>query len=585
VLWAALTGRRLFVALIGASREHADEMLDAIKAELETNELLAADFPEVCVPIWELEGIVNRCTGQLHNGKRTHIGWKGARIVLPTIEGSQASGAVICVRGITGRVRGMKFVRADGQTVRPDLAVIDDPQTDASAASPYQCAKRRKVITGAILGLAGPGKKIAGFMPCTIIHKGDLADELLDREKHPAWHGSTFHLVNRFPDDDKLWDEYAERRQKSLRNGGDGSEATAFYKKHRKAMDAGADVVWKDRFNPDELSAIQNAMNLRIDHPETFDSEYQNAPKVENPDAEIASSTAIAGRTSGLDRGAVPLAAAKLTAFIDVQHKLLYWVVCAWGDDFTGTVIDYGTWPDQERSYFALRDAKRTLQSSAKGRTAQEAVAAGLTALTSDLCRREWTREGGAPVRLDRILVDGKDGTMTEVVARVCRTSEFASLLIPSSGRGIGPNDKPMHQYSAKPGEKIGTGWILQRSARFAMRWVSIDTNWWKTLVHQRLACPTTDHGALTIFGRKGTDHRMIADHLTAESRSKIRNEKTGRTVDVWKLKPGQSENHWFDCVVGSAVAASLSGCDVLGGVARPTRKKPPREKVSPLQF
>src|SRR3712207_7549730 len=51
-------------------------------------------------------------------------------LVLPTIEGSAASGGVIRVAGITGRVRGMKHKRTDGLSVRPSLVLVDDPQTD-----------------------------------------------------------------------------------------------------------------------------------------------------------------------------------------------------------------------------------------------------------------------------------------------------------------------------------------------------------------------------------------------------------------------------------------------------------------------
>ena len=31
-----------------------------------------------------------------------------------------------------------------------------------------------------MLGLAGPGKKISGIMPCTVIRPGDMADRILD---------------------------------------------------------------------------------------------------------------------------------------------------------------------------------------------------------------------------------------------------------------------------------------------------------------------------------------------------------------------------------------------------------------------
>jgi len=73
-------------------------------------------------------------------------------IVLPTIPGSRASGAIIKVAGLTGRIRGMKYKRADGQTVRPSLVVLDDPQTDESARSLSQCATRESTLAGAVLG-------------------------------------------------------------------------------------------------------------------------------------------------------------------------------------------------------------------------------------------------------------------------------------------------------------------------------------------------------------------------------------------------------------------------------------------------
>jgi hypothetical protein len=55
---------------------------------------------------------------------------------------SLASGAIIKVAGITGRIRGLKYKRSDGRTVRPSLVVLDDPQTDESARSLRQCATR-----------------------------------------------------------------------------------------------------------------------------------------------------------------------------------------------------------------------------------------------------------------------------------------------------------------------------------------------------------------------------------------------------------------------------------------------------------
>ena len=172
-IWAVLNGYRDFVCLIGSDEGHACDMLDSIKTELDANERLLADYPEVCFPIQALDGIANRANGQLYQGKRTQIGWTAKEVVLPTIADSKASGAIIKVAGLTGRIRGMKFKRPDGKTVRPSLVVLDDPQTDESARSLSQCANREAILAGAVLGLAGPGKKISGIMPCTVIRPGD----------------------------------------------------------------------------------------------------------------------------------------------------------------------------------------------------------------------------------------------------------------------------------------------------------------------------------------------------------------------------------------------------------------------------
>jgi hypothetical protein len=178
-IWAILTGARRFVCLIGSDEGHAVNMLDTIKTELESNDLLLEDFPEAVHPIRCLEGIANRCAGQLYEGRRTFIEWTAKELVLPTIPGSAASGAILKVAGITGRIRGMKHQTAGGESIRPDLVILDDPQTDESARSLSQCQARESILAGAVLGLAGPGKRISGIMPCTVIKPGDMADRIV----------------------------------------------------------------------------------------------------------------------------------------------------------------------------------------------------------------------------------------------------------------------------------------------------------------------------------------------------------------------------------------------------------------------
>jgi len=74
---------------------------------------------------------------------------------------------------------------------------------------------------------------MAGVMPCTVIRPDDMADNILDREKHPLWQGERTCLVYAWPDNANLWAEYGELRADEMRADGDGSQATEFYKERR----------------------------------------------------------------------------------------------------------------------------------------------------------------------------------------------------------------------------------------------------------------------------------------------------------------------------------------------------------------
>jgi len=581
-LWAMLYGHREFIALVGADEEHAANMLDSIKAELENNELLLADFPEVVYPIHCLEGIHQRAGGQLFEGKQTHIGWTAREIVLPTMPGSTASGAIIRVAGITGRIRGMKHKRPDGHSVRPSLVLIDDPQTDESARSPSQCATRERILAGAILGLAGPGKKIAGLMTITVVRPDDMADRLLDREKHPQWQGERTRMVYEFPTNEALWARYSEIRADGLRSDAGIVAATTFYRQHRAEMDEGAVIAWPARFNHDELSAIQHAMNLKLQDEAAFWAEYQNEPLPEDePDDELLTADQIASKTNGLKRGAVPIGCSHLTMFIDVQGKALFWLVAAWSDDFTGYVIDYGTEPDQMQAYFTLRDITRTLGRAAPRAGQEGAIYAGLERLASTMLSREWRRDDGAVVRIDRCLIDANWGASTDVVYQFCRQSSFAGVLIPSHGRYVGASSIPFSEYKRKRGDRVGHNWRIPNVAgKRAVRHVVFDTNYWKSFIQSRLAVPMGDPGCLSLFGGKPVAHRLIAEHLAAEYR--VKTEGRGRTVDEWKLRASGLDNHWLDCLVGAAVAASIQGASLFAAESRPAPRR--RIRLSELQ-
>lgn len=552
-IWSMLFGHRKFIMLIGSDQTIALAMLDSIKSHLDQNDLLAEDFPAACYPIRALEGIPARANGQTLAGEPTHIEWTADQITLPWVPGAPCAGAAVRVAGITGRIRGIKHTRPDGATVRPSLVLIDDPQTDEAANSPAQVATRERVLSGAILGLAGPGSKIAGLCTITVIRPDDLADKLLDRQRHPAWQGERTKLVYEWPVAEELWGQYAELRREGQRSGAGTDEADAFYRQHQAEMDAGARVAWPERKHADELSAIQHAWNLRIDRGESaFWAEYQNQPMADDIAADKLDKKDLALRAVSLKRGVVPLAHNRLTAFVDVQEKVLFWLVASWGESFGGHVVAYGTYPDQAASYFEAQAAKKTLAGVSK-MGFEGALTAGLEKTMEQLLGGEWKREDGMGMRISQVLVDANWGKSTSTVRTFCRRSSFAASLLPSHGRGIGASSKPLTDGSKARGDRVGLNWrVGQISA--GQRSATYDTNYWKSFTTARLRLPLGDPEAIAFHEGR---HDMLIEHLTSEYPVRVE-AKGGRVVDEWKL--AGRENHWFDCLVGSAVAASITG-------------------------
>jgi len=183
----------------------------------------------------------------------------------------------------------------------------------------------------------------------------------------------------------------------------------------------------------------------------------------------------IAGKLNGYARGVLPIGASHLTMFIDVQQRALFWLIAAWEENFTGYIVDYGTWPDQRRAYFTLRDIHRTLAGEAAGAGLEGSIYAGLEKLCNERLPRAYHREDGTEAKIDRLL----------------------------------------------------------------------------------------------------------SEHLTAEYR--VQTMARDRTVDEWKLRAERQDNHWFDCLVGTAVAASIQDV-TLSSVAAQASGPRKRIKLSSLQ-
>ena len=559
VLKAVLYGSRRFVLLIQSVEPLAAQSLKKIQKEFESNDLLLADFPEVCYPIRALERIHNRAKGQTCRGRPTRIEWTANGVSLPDVEGSVAAGSVIRTSGITGAIRGLSVSGANGEILRPDMVLVDDAQTRDSAKSPTQTSDRESIIADDVLGLAGPGTQIAAVMLCTVIYPGDLSDRFLSPDRHPEWQGMRTAMMESFPERRDMWDEYQEIRRESFRSGDEGKRATEFYGENRELMDKGARVSWPERMKPNELSAIQSAMNLLLDNPRGFWAEYQNQPQTNDGSA---TSKALVGsecvaRLSGVARHNVPRDTTRLTAFIDVGGEILWYVVTSWNEKFGGSVCDYGTWPRQNRSHFAANDPRPSLRDRFPGRTDEQRVFAGLTELLTEILGRTYDREAGGTCTVDRCLVDA--GWKPEAVYEAIKAHRLSALISPSKGYARTATSAGVGEWRRREGERAGEHWRLTKGENTGgLRVCQFDPDHWKTRAFQALTVPEGGGTALRFFGKQANAHQLLAEHLQSESAEPVK--MRGAEFDKWTLNPDRPDNHWFDCLVGSMVAASVAG-------------------------
>jgi hypothetical protein len=602
LLWAILSGRHKFAMLIAAIALQGHDAIGWFKSALAENALLLEDFPEVCYPLRKLENEPRRCRGQRYQGAKTNIKWEKDKIVLPTIPGSKCSGSVIAATSLEGNIRGAWASLPDGRVVRPTLAICDDPQTTESARSQGpngQTTYRLQTINQDVQGLAGPDQQTAMLIPCTVISQGDLADQLLNRKLYPDYHGERTKRLYAWPKNKALWEEYRALREAALQADASTEVADEFYRARRAAcgkpldvardcsgcrrakecMDCGAIVDWVERLDdPRNQSAVQAAMHSFYRYgPAGFAAEFQNEPLLSDEAARLPTAMQICAKANGYKRGVVPEKSRCVTAFIDLGDNYLAWLVAAWESNFTGAVIDYGTWPDQGKS-FSKMSVKRSLQEAYSGRGPDGAILAGLKDLGNHLLSREFVPEYGPPMQVGLCLVD--TGYKPDVVRAAIRLIGRLATLRASRGRGITAGKTQFDDYKRDRCREMGLHWWVPKEAQDAV--IQIDTNFWKSFIHSRLATAQGDPGALTLFG-KPDDHGLLAEHILSEYYTLPSTEK-GVPVQEWHQHVGK-DNELLDCLVGAAAAASCRGCSLLPVVPRARSRRHVKARVTARSF
>jgi phage terminase large subunit GpA-like protein len=232
-------------------------------------------------------------------------------------------------------------------------------------------------------------------------------------------------------------------------------------------------------------------------------------------------------------------------------------------------VVDYGTWPRQQRAVFAADDMRPGLAEAYPKLGERERLYAALTDLANEVLGREYVRErDGARMRLERCLVDS--GWQAETVYQWCRQTPHYAVVMPSKGIARTTTARGVAEWKPRPGEpRPGYHWRITMSETGMGRVVQFDPDAWKTFLWERLTAPLGGAGCLTLFGRSGPQapaHELLAEHLAAESAEPVT--IRGATFDKWRERPHRPDNHLLDCLVGSAVAASVQGVTFDSGAA-----------------
>jgi hypothetical protein len=554
-VWAVVYGYIDWLVLLNPSGRMAMDTLKDIKSFYEFNDLLREDFPEICDPIRALEGAPQRGGFQMVDGQRTRLAWGTEEIVLPTVAGSAAAGAIITARGIDAAIRGL--VRG---AKRPRLVLVDDIETRESANSYTQTASRRETLQKDVIGLAGPGRQIAIALLCTVINRKCLAWEYTDRKLRPEWNGIRQQWIKVWPTDADAWERYIAQRRQDKQNGDAfGRGAHALYLSARAAMDAGAQVSNARRFDPkvlpdgtrSEESSLQAAMNLIADQgKDNFLSEYQNAPIEDDAEGTGLSERLVQNRAAGCDKGVVPSVCEALTLGVDIGGRQLHWCLVAWRAGMIGQIVDYG-------SHTVNSPLTGKLTSEHNRAAVESAVQTALLEL-ADAVRTGWPQEGAPlPRTLDLALVDA--GWQDKAVYGFCAGQ--SGLWRPCKGFGSGQRLAYRPPSRQAKDRLVGNNWAAMYQHGDRTWLYHVNSDFWKLSVQNGFLLPPDKPGSLTLWGQDPFVHQTYARHICAERW--VREFVPGKgTREYFAVESKQ--NHWLDATHYAAAAASVLGLRVL---------------------
>jgi hypothetical protein len=664
IAWAAVNGFKKYMVFVGANDGMALKSFKMLKLWLSMPNLVE-DFPEVCYPIFRLGNNVYLSRGQIYDGLSTYIEWgDNGKATFPSITLPEdmaavynkhlpgflvpvevivdpikmtketrwlpkSAGTIFETYGIDASIRGTAIGQQyTGRTLRPDLVLLDDVQRETNLDSETAFERLVNQIEGSIQGLAGPDTTLSVLMACTIQKEDDVSSLFTDPEKKPDYMGKRFPLVNSWPEGitdyeitleteaGRLWNTYQELRKESLATKKNISIARDFYLKNRKVMDAGFECSWEDRYGDRKIHASPQhfAMEQRFKLEASFPFEMQNRPRRLTGLIDIIDAKQLRERVTSLPRGILPRDANILVAHIDVGNEIMYYTVMAVNHDFSGAIIDYGTWPEVPSKFFKnyqadgwskistaffekypdqLKNATKT-ESGRPRAPVQAKIYFALQKTVNHLLSKHYFRDdpGRTLVPIQRIGIDTKWGAVNESAKQFIRESRVSNL-IAYQGASFPPTRRQLENYN------LVKGWLFEhqkhptvkeskwvwRPTEQAMDWyLQCDVDRQKEFLFQRLASPVGTPGSILLFDAPPEQHDLFAAHVCNSEYP----EPLATPVLVKNMyieRPG-FDNDFLDAATACITLASYQGaCLKITDTPLAIRKrKSMKEKLAQMQ-
>lgn len=270
---------------------------------------------------------------------------------------------------------------------------------------------------------------------------------------------------------------------------------------------------------------------------------------------------------ANLRRGIVPPETVKMSAGVDIRGTQLHYCVIAWRGTGSGHVVDVGIVPIQHKKHGSKR-----------------AILTALRKLRDEILEVGYKADSSSEKVYKPQVVFIDAGWNTDVVRLFVRECLSGGLrrYFPSFGRGQSqPKGKGSYVHPQRASDKtpfIGEEMHLKRDVKHELFACWINSDVWKTNVHDAFATPADQPGTLGVFHAVTDDETTLLGQycrqIVAEKQQEMIVPGRG-TVTVWKNTTGR-QNHFLDTTYLALGAGHLAGVRVVTqdrGFAKSTPK------------